>query len=341
MPDPAVVVAMREHKQRLLAMEAAEMRAMARRWLDVERSLEAQITALTLELAERTREGKATSASAIYRLERYKRLREQAEEEFQKYAAWADEVVVREQEVWAAQALQDAGEAIEASYWPQIGAYFDRLPREAVEVMAGLAGNGQPVGVLLQQRLSFDPRRAKSAAEVWARLVESLVQGTAQGWNPRKTADKMKGDLAGGLNKALQIARSEQIRVYREASRRQYEASGVVMGQKRLATHDDRVCAACLADEGTVYSVKEIIPDHSQGRCTGVPVVKGMPPVTWTSGEDWFREQTVEVQRQILGKERLRMWQEGGFGFDRLVTRTYDPVWGDGVRPTALKELVG
>ena len=81
-------------------------------------------------------------------------------------------------------------------------------------------------------------------AVVLDRLGRTLIVGTAQGWNPRKTAARMKGDLAGGLQKALTIARSEQMRVYREATRAQYERSGVVSGQRRLSAHDDRVCPA-------------------------------------------------------------------------------------------------
>jgi len=341
MPEPLVVVASRQFKMRLLAQEAVEMEEMARQWLSVERALEAQISALALEFAEREREGKTISAAALYRLERYQRLREQAEEEFLRYGEWAAGRITDEQRVLVRQGLQDYAQSVELTYQSggQFGAFFDRLPVEAVEYLVGLAGDGRPVGDLLKLRLRFDPGDSHSAAQVWARAVDTLVQGTAQGRNPRRTARDMADDLAGGLNKALEIARSEQIRAYRESGRNQWQASGVVTGQRRLAAHDGRVCAACLADEGHVYSIDEPLPDHTSGRCTGVPIVKNMPAVQWTAGEAWFRQQPEATQVSILGRSRLDAYQAGAFGFGDLVTRTEDPVWGAGIVPTPLTRL--
>jgi len=341
MPEPLVVVASRQWKLRLLAQEAAEMEEMARQWLSVEQALEAQISALAHEFGEREREGKVVSAAALYRLERYQRLRGQAEEEFLRYGEWAAGRIADEQRVLVRQGLDDYAQSVRLTYQSggQFGAFFDRLPVEAVEYLVGLAGDGKPVGDLLKRRLRFDPGDSQSAAATWARAVDTLVQGTAQGRNPRRTARDMAGGLAGGLNKALEIARSEQIRAYREAGRNQWQASGVVSGQRRLATHDGRVCAACLADEGHVYSIDEQLPDHTSGRCTGVPIVKGMPAVQWTAGEAWFRQQPEATQAAILGRGRLDAYRAGAFGFGDLVTRTEDPVWGAGIVPTPLKQL--
>ena len=90
-----------------------------------------------------------------------------------------------------------------------------------------------------------------------------------------------------------------------------------------------------------MYKITEIVPDHAQGRCTSVPVVKGMPPVEWASGEEWLLLQDEATQRSILGAGRFEAWQDGAFEFGDLVTRTRDAVWGEGVRPTPLSELVG
>lgn len=343
MPDPLVVTAMRQFKARLLSLEAAEMGEMSRQWLSVERALEGQIAALALEFAEQKRAGKEATPAALYRMQRYQMLKTQAEAEFRRYAEWAEERVTEEQALWVQLALDDHAQAIELSYQGagQVGAFFNRLPREAVEYLVGAAGDGKPVGDLLKRRLAFDPGRDQSSAEVWARLVDSLVQGTARGINPRDTAARMADDLTGGLQKALVIARSEQIRAYRMAGAAQYKESGVVSGQKRLCAHDDRVCAACIADEGTMYASDEPIHDHTSGRCTGVPVVRGLPEVTWESGEDWFRTQPDEVQRSILGAPQLEAFQRGAFGFEQLVTRKVDPVWGGSIVPTPLQRLVG
>jgi hypothetical protein len=334
MPDPAVVVAMREFKAGLLAREDAQMREMAGQWVRVERALGEKVELLASDFERRREQGEAISAAALYRLDRYKSLRAQARDEFEQYARWADGTLTRYQEGSARLGLDHGAQAIQLSYYPGVGAYFDRLPIEAVQNIVGIAGNGRPLGELLRNRM------VTQDADVWQRLVDTLVKGTALGRNPRDVARAMRDDLAGGLNKALVIARTEGLRPYREASRAQYEASGVVTGQKRLCAHDARVCAACLADEGTVYGLNEIIPDHPQGRCTGVPIVTGMPETRWTSGLQWFREQPEDVQINILGREKWLAYQGHRFKFGDLVTHTHDLTWGGGLTPTPLSKLV-
>ena len=337
---------MREFKRGLALREAAQMQEMARRWLEVEAALDAQITVLAQELlemrpaSEGRGAGRPVTTGKLYRMERYQRLLAQTQAEFGKYAEYAERTVTAGQAEMGRLGIEHATQGIRLSYFPGVGAYFDRLPVAAVEYMAGLAGDGAPVGELLRLRMVRDASGAPLPG-VLDRLRRTLIMGTAQGWQPRKTAARMKNDLAGGLQQALTIARSEQMRVYREANRAQYEQSGVVSGQRRLAAHDDRVCGACIADEGTLYPLDAIIPDHAKGRCTSIPVVVGMPEGEWLGGEAWFAEQDEGVQRSILGPGRLEAWKAGGFEFGDLVTRTEDQTWGAGVIPTPLRRLGG
>jgi len=339
MPEPVVVTAMREFKAGLLQREAGQMREMAGRWLGVERALEAQVDALAYDFAQRRENGKAITPGALYRMTRYKSLLAQTKEQFAEYAGWAEGRVREGQEREGRVSLTEAAQAIQLSYEGRVGPQFDRLPVEAIESMVGVAGDGRPLGDLLRERIapgySGDQR-----ASVWAQLTQALVDSTALGRNPRDTARKMRDSLAGGLTKALTIARSEQMRVYRQAGLDQYKASGVVQGQKRLAAHDSRVCAACIADEGTLYSLEATISDHPQGRCTAVPLVDGMPEIHWLSGEAWFRTQPEGVQRSILGPGKFDAWRDGQFEFGALATPTFDETWGAGLRPTSLADLL-
>jgi len=334
LPDPAVVVAMREFKTGLLAREAGQMREMTGQWLTVERSLSELIENLATDFERRKAAGEAITPSALYRMERYKRLRAQTRDELTQYVAWADGSLTRYQSGTVDLALDHSAQAIQLSYWPGVGVYFDRLPREAVEYMVGMAKDGKPVGDLLRRRMIREDQ------DVWQRLVDSLTKGTALGRNPRDVARDMRDDLAGGLTKALVIARTEGLRPYREVSRSQYEKSGVVIGQKRLTAHDGRVCGACLADDGVLYDLKEVISDHPQGRCTSVPVVRGMPETTWTAGEDWFKQQSEDTQLSILGRSKLEAWRDGLFDFRNLVHRTDHPTWGKGLTPRSLADLL-
>jgi SPP1 gp7 family putative phage head morphogenesis protein len=203
--------------------------------------------------------------------------------------------------------------------------------------MVGMAGDGQPLGELLKQRMLVD-EIGLPLPGVWDRLTTTLVEGTALGWNPVKTARLMRDGLAGGLQKALVIARTEQLRVYRESTRATYDESGIVTGHKRVCAHDMRVCPACLADDGTIYPVDVAIPDHPNGRCTSVPVLRGEEAPTWTAGEDWLKLQNEDTQRSILGGH-YDGWNAGDFRLADTLRRTEHKVWGPGLAVKPLKDL--
>lgn len=323
--EPAVVRAMREFRDGLALREAEQMREMARRWMEVENNLAGQIEGLAFEIDLMLREGKGVTPNQIMRMERYKRLMAQAQVETGRYAEWAAGVIQREQESMGRLAIDQAAEAIRQSYANGIGTQFDKLAVDAINGMMGMTGEGSPLRDLLRMRMVDD-------AAALGRLTETLLRGVALGWNPRKTAAAMKDDLAGGLQKALVIARTEQMRVYREAARQTYLKSKVVTGQRRLTGHGRRTCAACLADEGTVYGLDMPLPDHPQGRCVGVPVVIGGPKSDWLNGEDWLRTQDEGMQREILGPGRFELWKGGKLDFGKLAVHTHDPVWGEGIR---------
>jgi SPP1 gp7 family putative phage head morphogenesis protein len=339
-PEPRVVTVLREFKQALALREATQMQEMARRWLAVEQALDARIMALVREVDALRTEGLTPSASKIFQLQRYRELLRQAEAEFTQYATWATAEIIRQQEQLGTLGLQQAAAAIDAAYYPRLAVYFDRLPVEAIQTMIGLAGNGQPIGELLVRRMIRDAQ-GQPLPGVWERLTRTLIESTAIGRNPRDTARLMRDNLTGGLQKALVIARTEQLRVYRYAAIQQYQASGVVLGHKRLTAHDSRVCIGCLADEGTVYPITEAIPDHPNGRCTGVPVVRGMPEVQWQAGEAWLRAQPEETQRAIMGAARWELWQAGDAKFGDFSQRTFSREWGAGVGITPVGTLGG
>jgi len=316
--------------------EHEQMTEMALRWRSVENALDADIQLLAREMAEAREAGETVSPAKVYRLRRYQSLKAQTADEFQRYASYATDTITHQQDRLVEQGLDHAVQATQLSYWPGVAAQFDRLPIDAVQHMVGIAGDGKPVGDLLRQWMLKDEK----APAGWHQLTDALVQGTARGWNPRKTALQMRDALTGGLQKALVIARSEQLRVYRQASVDQYAASGVVLGQKRLTAHDGRVCIACLSDDGTVYNLNQIIPDHSSGRCTGCPIVKGMPEIAWTSGQDWFDQQPDAVQRSIMGAERFEAYKAGQIQFAQMGAYKFDPVWGGSVTVTSVQDLL-
>lgn len=328
MPDPEVVRVMRQFKRDLLRLERAQLRDMAQRWLTVERRLQAQIDALALEMADRRRDGRTITAEMLLNERRYRELLVQLTQELERYSDQTEVQITAQQRRLARLGVAHAENALTVQ---GVSAGFNRLPVESVELMAGLAGNGAPLRQLLVQSWPL-------AADG---LTNELVTGVALGYNPRKVARMMAQGATGSLDRMMVIARTEQLRVYRFANRESYRTSGVVTGYKRLATHDSRVCAACLMDEGTLYEVGEEMPEHPQGRCTMVPVVEGMRAPTWTAGADWFALQSPERQRAILGQGRYGAWQAGDFDLGAVVTVRPNATWGASLQVTPLRELVG
>lgn len=332
MPDPLVVQAMRQHKLALLAREEQQMFAMATRWLQIEKAVEGQMTLLAQELIAERLAGRATSQAKLYRMERYKRMMGDIRGEINRYNGYATGIITVEQRTWGQLGLDHAVQAIQLTYYETGAAMamFGKVPYRAVENLVGLLGNGKPLMTLLDQVFG----------ESAMAMSEALIHGTAVGWNPRKTARAMRDGLAQGLGRELTIARTEQMRVYRESGRQQYEESGVVDGFVRIAAHQPRTCMACLAAEGDFYRVRDALRDHPNGRCSTIPKVVGIPLASFTRGDQWFRQQPEAVQIKMMGAEKHKAWKGHRFKFADLARMTHNATWGDGVRVATLGELV-
>lgn len=335
--DPSTVVAfMRTAKDNLLAAEATQQAQMVRAWLLVEESLEGSISALLNEIKIAAASGDVLSRAKILRLRRYQELVAQIDIQLAKYVDdFAAPLITAGQSEIAGLALSDAAQATQMSFLTSasLGPTFNRLPVGATEFMVGLAGDGSPLVDLLTRRIVGDP-------SIIVQITDTLVESTALGVSPNVTARLIKDNLAGGLDKALQIARTEQLRVYRESSRLQYEESGVVTAYKRLSAKDDRVCPACLMADGMILRLEVEFAEHVRGRCTLVPVVIGADVPQWETGREWFEKQPEDVQRKILGPGRFDAWKDGQFELDDLITERKSSVWGASLVPTPLKDLV-
>ncbi len=298
--DPVVVQVMHALKDSLLARDRDRMREMARRWLALEDALEAEISALAHEVDKVRQDEGGVSEWRIFELTRYRQLLAQLRRELDRYSDYAEGMIVREQRRLLDLGIRHALTAIKVQA-PAIRLSLKVLPSSAIEYMVGLAGDGSPLRRLLVESWP-------SAADG---LAQALLRGTALGWNPNKTAREMRRGVSQGLNRMLTIARSEPLRVYREANRQQYAHSGVVRGYRRLAARSDRTCAGCLAADGEEYSLGEHFKAHAGCRCTLAPLVIGLPPVQWQTGAEWFARQDEETQRRILGRGRFEAYRDG------------------------------
>jgi hypothetical protein len=329
MPDPLVVQIMREHKAAILAQEEAAMQEMAARWLMIEKALQAEMETLAMEVALMAANGQVINKAVIIRLERMQKLLFQIRAQTGQYAQWADEAISGWQSTLAGLGLTDAADGIMSVLSEfQIVAQFDRLNISAVESMIGLAGDGSPLTRYLQ---AVHPAAADG-------VMEALINGVAQGIHPIKIAQEMANGLGMGLQQAMNTARTETLRAYRNACLMQYDASGLVVGYKRISARDERVCAGCLFTDGMFVESHSEFEEHNQGRCSMIPVLRDGAEPNWQSPYDWFEGQSATTQESILGPGRFEAWQNGA-SLESMVTRTEDPIWGGAYVPTQVNQL--
>jgi SPP1 gp7 family putative phage head morphogenesis protein len=323
LPQPSLkggsmVRAMAEFNQRLAEQDAEQTLLMAKRWKMIEDRLWVYFDALLDEIAAK---GLRTS-DQIYRLYRYEQLIRTTQDEINQFEAWSGQQIMAGQ-----QRAMDLGfEA--AVYDIYKGQYFTPMVnKQALANMVGVCADGAPLFSLLKER-ALTP-------EAVGGLTEALTEGVALGWNPRKTARVMADGLAQGFNKAQVIARTEQIRVYREATRAEYAARGVEQYQ-RHCSKSDRTCPVCLALDGEVYPVKQIMPSHPGCRCFMTRYTGEKSD--YKSAQDWFAGLKEERQREILGRGHFELYQKG-VPLREFVKVTDDPVWGPTLGLKPLKEI--
>jgi len=331
MAEPLVVRVMREFKEAILLRESAQMAQMAERYLRIEERTEAAIMALAYEFDERRRNGETITEAALWRMQRYKELQAQLEAEVNGYMRdYADPAISTWQREIGGLGIDQANAAIIASYDGGFSPFFNRLPVSAIDNMIGLAGDGSPLRKLL----------AEGYPDALDGMVKALIDSTALGINPRETARYMRDGLGAGLDRALTIARTEQLRVYREASRQQYEASGIVHRFKRICARNENTCMACLLSDGEIFEVGQELTDHPNGRCSTIPIVDGRKEPTWQSGKEWFAEQDEETQRAQMGGEYYDAWKDGAFNLEQLRSTAHSDTWGDSPQVTSLSSLL-
>ncbi len=310
---------MLDFQRRLTRREADASLEMAKRWKGIEDRLTGYFDALLNQVQV---EGIKTK-SEVFRLYRYEQLLKTAQDEIRQFERDAGQVIRTEQHSAIDMGLEAAVKSI---YGDQYLA--PSVNRGALASMVGLCADGQPLFSLLAGR-------ALSDVSIQG-LTDKLIEGLALGYNPRKTARMMADGLAAGLEKALTIARTEQIRAYREGTRTQYEAMGIKRYRRHCAK-TDRTCLACLALDGKIYAVNRVMDSHPNCRCFMVAVVQGMEEDR-ASAQEWFGGLDEARQREILGKGRFELYQQG-VPLEKMVRVRHDPVWGPTVGVEGVKEI--
>jgi len=320
---------------------------LARTYREAYDRIRARLDDLTEQIARARSAGEQVDQSWLLRQWRLRTLEGQVLDEMRLWSDGAARRITDEQVQAIAHGRADAAELIGVQMGPAptpaaAAAFAPQLPRGALEALAGRMSDGTPIADYMARTIG---------PATWEGVRGALIEGVALGLNPREIARAAARSTGLPLARALVIARTETINAYREAARQTYAANPrTVTAWMWQATLDRRTCAVCWASHGEVHPPDEMLSSHPSCRCTMLPVTRtwaelGFPGVPETQatlepGEDIFRRQSAEVQREVLGPGKFDAWHEGDFALRDLIVHTTHPVFGAGRRERALRELV-
>lgn len=312
-----------------MAALAADERGAASRMLDAWsvawEKIDKDLAALLDQIDKAAAAGEEISPAWLHKQRRLARLKADAEEHLRLYARTAslETQQLRAQAVAASQANAHelAAAAINGgrARTAQIVAGFDRLPANVLEL---LVGNLSPASPLAQLAASLPGDGA-------SRLGQALIEGISRGRGPREIARNAKHALGGNLSRALTIARTEQLRVYRQATRMTYEQNqSIVVGWRWTAAKDLRTCSACWAMDGTEHTWTETLDGHPNCRCAMVPLTAAGETFGLGTGPEAFRQLDPAVQDRIVGASAGAAIRSGQISLRDLVGRSESEKWG-------------
>ena len=331
MPDNTLVELAMQFRQAALKRDAATLKRLAQAYQTLYNRIKTDMDALALRVLE---SGEALTPGQVMRLQQWKQLVGDIQSELQQYSGFMQVEIRREAEALIAQATKDTRLMIAQALGggADVQAAVRMLNPAVIESLLGILS---PDGKIFKYWEQTYKDRAADIARV-------ILEGIGAGKNPRAWAGILKTAMGETLTSALRTARTVQLYAYREATRANYAANrDVVKGWQWVAALDDRTCPACIALNGTFYEIEQAADAHWNCRCVMVPVTILSNPDDIQKGEDWFKEQSEESQRKILGDGKFEAWKEGKFEFSQLAQHGDDKILGAMWHEATLKELIG
>lgn len=341
-PTPEILRLSNRYRDQLLRRERAAATRMVHYYGTTWGKLQPQIKKLQVEVDLLRDAGEDITPGKLWRLDRMKAIQRQASQQLDKFVPFAERTVKDTKREAIAAAQRDAPAIVRGTYPADmpIKINFATMPRAAVEQMVGFLADGSPLRGVIS-------KYTKSAVNDFG---DTLVTSLAMGWGPRRTARALRSAYGMGLTDALRLARTEQMRAYRESTRQSYLSSDVVKEWERLVAVDDHTCMACIMLDGKRYPLSEPMDDHVQGRCTMLPITKTYhemgvdvdePDFSREMAQDWFLRQDADTQEKMMGKGMHAAWKAGVFKLEDIPKLIRSDVWGNSWVPRSLRDLVG
>ncbi len=318
------------------------VRAWARAWTEVAREWQA----LATEFERLADAGELPTGRHLARIDRAERALAVARAGLDDAVRYAGARIVNELDAVTSRVAADS-ELIVSSQLPstvevKLGAGFNRVDPDAVAAIVNRS---------TEQITALTRPISGQAAEA---MRSAIVRAVALGDNPRVAARAMveqaQGGFAGGLTRAMTIARTEILDAHRAASAAQDRANAdLLRGWQWIAQLDRRTCPSCWSQHGSVHPVDEAGPlDHHCGRCSRAPVTKSWrdlgididePPSLVPDARAVFDALPEADQVAVMGPARLAMLRDGTAGWDDLSVRRSTDGWRDAYYARSVTDL--
>lgn len=329
-----------QFRDRLLRHERETAAQMVRRYANVHRNIQDEVSKILDEFDADVAAGEAPSVAKLLQLQRLQALQVQIRREVGLFADWAQEQIQVGQ-VWAVDAAAaDAERLMRAAIGhmpPGMVVSFNRLNRAATARIIAAIQDESPLARLLD---SLGARAAE-------RVKQELVNAVALGWGARQTARAVREASGETLSRALRIARTETLRAYREGTRETYKVNSEIVGQwEWRSARQVRTCAACWAMDGRRFPLDVPMSEHPNGRCMQLPVIDreklGLPPGTsrrsTETGAQAFERLSEADKRQILGP-KYDAYKRGEITLADVVGTRHSEDWGDTIYEKSARAL--
>lgn len=174
-------------------------------------------------------------------------------------------------------------------------------------------------GYLLQDWLDGFSTAARDRIEATLRVA--FIEGEALSVT-RQRLRNVTMQTSRGLDALIRTANAHIANAVTEAN---YQANpDLIEGVEWVSTLDSRTTDICRARDGKRYKVGEgpRPPAHINCRSTTIPALIGVEPVARETYAEWLKRQPADVQDDILGPARGKLFRDGKLTVDRFVDST-------------------
>ena len=285
MADAALTL-VKAHRAQQVALSNAATKRIISSYRDVWADLNNRLALVQRQIAEAKAAGNPVSISWLYQQQRLESLQRQVMSAVDTFGTGTQRLTAQMMRDASVTATSDAHAAMVAALdqqladaglqhlTPLVTGAFGRMSAGAVEDIANNA--------FRYYRLTENDKRVRTIASIFKELPadaakrakRTLVTAVATGQHPDVTARLLRQQLGIPLNRAITIARTEQLNAYRRSSLASYRANSDVLDGWRWITGPDP-CPFCAAQAASgIFPLDANMDTHPRCRCCASPVAK-------------------------------------------------------------------